>query len=67
MMPLKLIYFDFIQGGTVFYVMCATRPEYNKKISLFQGLAPSAFCANSAFVMFITQFTGVADVSLKIK
>lgn len=36
----KLYYVGHSMGTTMFFVMASTRPEYNKKIRLFSGMAP---------------------------
>ncbi|XP_026470060.1 lipase 3-like [Ctenocephalides felis] len=40
-------YVGYSQGCTVFFVMGAERPEYNKKIRSMQALGPAAFLSNT--------------------
>ncbi|CAH0561153.1 unnamed protein product [Brassicogethes aeneus] len=48
----QLSYIGYSQGGTSFYIMASTRPEYNKKISVAVLVAPSSIMRNS-FNMFL--------------
>lgn len=43
----KLSYVGFSQGNTAFFVMCSTRPEYNRKISIMISLSPIVFIPNA--------------------
>ncbi|XP_011557738.3 lipase 1 [Plutella xylostella] len=45
----KLHFVGFSQGGTVFLVMGALRPEYSDKIISFQGLAPASYFVNNEY------------------
>lgn len=48
----KLHYVGHSQGTTVYFVMCAERPEYNQKIILGNMLAPTAFMTHGANLFF---------------
>lgn len=39
----KLYYIGHSRGTTAFFIMCSTRPEYNKKIQAMAALAPVAY------------------------
>lgn len=39
----QLFYVGHSMGTTMFYVMCSTRPEYNRKVRAMFSLAPVAF------------------------
>ncbi|KAL1110513.1 hypothetical protein AAG570_008041, partial [Ranatra chinensis] len=42
----KLYYVGHSQGTTIFFVLTASKPEYNEKIGAMVGLAPVAYLAN---------------------
>lgn len=52
------------QGGTVFFVMASTRPEFNKHIKLMVGLAPAVYMENMRHPLLRPlAFSVYADVS----
>lgn len=51
----QLFYIGYSKGTTMFFVMCATRPEYNDKIRLMSALAPMSYMSHvsSPVIMFL--------------
>ncbi|KAL3279056.1 hypothetical protein HHI36_016571 [Cryptolaemus montrouzieri] len=45
----KIYYVGYSQGGTVFYVMCTERPEYQQKIVMASLMAPSGLIKRPQF------------------
>ncbi|XP_032510738.2 lipase 3-like [Danaus plexippus] len=62
----RIQYVGFSQGTTAFWVMMSTRPEYNKKVSAMQALAPVAFVGNikSPLVRALAPFTNSLETIL---
>lgn len=48
----QLFYVGHSQGGTAFFVMSSTRPEFNKYIKLMVALAPAAYMGNMPHPIF---------------
>jgi len=63
----KLHYIGFSMGTSMFWVMCATRPEYNEKIKLMTALAPVVFINNMVgFPRLIAPLESIVFVSTEI-
>lgn len=62
----RLHYIGHSQGTTVFWVMCAQRPEYNEKIISMQALAPSAYMhhTRSPYVIWLSTFLTTTTVAM---
>lgn len=59
-----MLYVGHSQGGTVFFVMASTRPEFNKYIKLMVGLAPAVYMGNMSHPLLRTlAFSVYGDVS----
>lgn len=58
----KLFYIGHSRGTTTFYAMCASRPEYNKKIRAMISLAPVAYMSRVPGPLF----QALAKIDFKI-
>lgn len=62
----KLFYIGHSQGTTIFYVMCSTRPEYNKKIQMMISFAPSAFMSHMTSPLLRIFATRYKEISVSL-
>ncbi|XP_050093880.1 lipase 1-like [Anopheles aquasalis] len=62
----KLHYVGHSQGTTIFFVLNAERPEYNRKFELMQALAPAVFMENlrNSPLRFLAQHEALASYLL---
>lgn len=63
----QLHYIGHSQGTTVFWVMCAERPEYNSKILSMQALAPAAYMhhTRSPYIIWLSSFLTSTTIALQ--